>query len=267
MIRRLVLLGTLLTCSCVEAAGFPGAELLDPNQLGSAIPQAVANEAMLLVGSYAAHRPYSGAVSIQQSNFLDFGIETTLVKMGDGLPSALQANGISAPTTSLPSLPMIKAHLRKGLSPVTDFGISALTYRQQSVYGADLKTTLIAPEEGPSLAIRLLYTWISLPLLYIERCTVIAPELVVSQPLSFAESWIGIGGRWVSGTMKATVSTTVGAQTISTDLRKTGSQASGYAFTGVRFRIPGATGLRLGIEGSFDLAGYSTLGTFIGAGF
>ena len=47
----------------------------------------------------------------------------------------------------------------------------------------------------------------------------------------------------------------------------TGAAGSGYAFTGVKFRIPGQTGLRLGIEGSFDFAGYHTMGTFIGVGF
>jgi hypothetical protein len=251
----------------VRAGGLFDTNLLDPNLLGSFIPQNVADEAIRLVGSYTAHRPYTGAVSIANTNLLDFGIETTLVKLGSGLPDALTANGISSPNLELPALPMAKVHLRKGLGKGSDFGLSALTFKQQSIYGADLNLTVLPAEEGPSLSFRFLFTSIRVPLLYVEHCTVLSPELVLSQPLSFAESWIGIGGRHSFGIMKTTLTTTVGATTVSTDVRKSGAATSGYAFTGVRFRIPGPTGLRLGIEGSFDSAGYHTLGTFIGAGF
>jgi hypothetical protein len=257
----------LLTGTGAHGAGFLDTGILDPTQLGSAIPQNVADQAILLVGSYAAHRPYSGAVANTTGGLFDLGIETTLVKIGDGLPDALTANGIPSGASSVPAIPMIKLHLRKSLGTSSEFGLSALTFRNQSVYGADLKFALLTAEEGPSLALRLLYTWISIPMLYIDRCTVLAPELVVSQPLSFAESWIGIGGRYASGLMKATVTTTVGPLTVSTDLSKTGSSGSAYAFTGVKFRIPGQTGLRLGVEGSYDTAGYHTMGTFIGVGF
>ena len=250
-----------------DAAGFLDTGIIDPNQLGSAIPQAVADQAILLVGSYAAHRPYSGAVAHSTGSLLDFGIETTLVKIGDGLQDALSANGIPASATTVPAIPMIKAHVRKSIGESSEFGLSALTFKRQAVYGADLKFSLISAEEGPSLALRMLYTWISIPMLYIDRCTVISPELVVSQPLSFAESWIGIGGRFASGNMKTTVTTTVGPLTVSTDLSKSGSASSAYAFTGVKFKIPGPTGFRLGIEGSFDFAGYHTMGTYIGVGF
>lgn len=263
----LPILLAILSGHRADGAGFLDTGILDPNQLGSAIPQAVADQAILLVGSYAAHRPYSGAVAHSTGSLLDLGIETTLVKIGDGLQDALVANGIPANATAVPAIPMIKAHLRKSIGDSSEFGLSALTFKRQAVYGADVKVSLISAEEGPSLAFRMLYTWISIPMLYIDRCTVISPELVVSQPLSFAESWIGIGGRFASGNMKATVTTTVGPLTVSTDLSKSGSASSGYAFTGVKFKIPGATGFRLGIEGSFDLAGYHTMGTFIGVGF
>ncbi len=263
----LLILFTLLPRLEAKGAGFLDTGIFDPNQLGSAIPQAVADQAILLVGSYAAHRPYSGAVANTTGSLFDLGIETTLVKIGDGLPDALSANGIPVSASAVPAIPMIKVHLRKSLGASSEFGLSALTFKNQAVYGADLKFALITAEEGPSLALRLLYTWISIPMLYIDRCTVIAPELVLSQPLSFAESWIGVGGRYASGIMKTTVTTTVGPLTVSTDLSKTGAAGSGYAFTGVKFRIPGQTGLRLGIEGSFDFAGYHTMGTFIGVGF
>ncbi len=263
----LPILLAILSGHRADGAGFLDTGILDPNQLGSAIPQAVADQAILLVGSYAAHRPYSGAVAHSTGSLLDLGIETTLVKIGDGLQDALIANGIPANATAVPAIPMIKAHLRKSIGDSSEFGLSALTFKRQAVYGADVKVSLISAEEGPSLAFRMLYTWISIPMLYIDRCTVISPELVVSQPLSFAESWIGIGGRFASGNMKATVTTTVGPLTVSTDLSKSGSASSGYAFTGVKFKIPGATGFRLGIEGSFDLVGYHTMGTFIGVGF
>lgn len=263
----LSLLLALLQGPQAMGSGFLDTGILDPNQLGSAIPQQVADQAILLVGSYAAHRPYSGAVARATGNLLDLGIETTLVKIGEGLPDALTANGIPTQATAVPAIPMIKVHLRKSIGESSEFGLSALTFRQQAVYGADLKFSLISAEEGPSLAFRMLYTWISIPMLYIDRCTVISPEILVSQPLSFAESWIGLGGRFASGNMKATVTTTVGPLTVSTDLNKSGSASSAYAFTGVKFRIPGSTGFRLGIEGSFDFSGYHTMGTFIGVGF
>ncbi|NDG85500.1 MAG: hypothetical protein EBX52_10780, partial [Proteobacteria bacterium] len=148
--RSLVLLLLLLGPPAeVHAGGLFDASLLDPNLIGSFIPQNVADEAIRLVGSYSAHRPYSGAVSIANSNLLDFGIETTLVKLGSGLPDALTANGISSPNVELPALPMAKIHLRKGLGPGSDFGLSALTFKNQAIYGADLNLTVLPAEEGP----------------------------------------------------------------------------------------------------------------------
>ena len=266
--RSLVLcLFFVLFSEAHATAGVLNFNLIDPNQLGNAIPQSIADEAIRLFGSYTAHRPYSGATSIGRSNTLDMGFETSLVKIGNGLINALNANSIPASTLEAPAIPMVKLSLRKALGDRVDVGLSGLSYKGNSIYGGDLKIVLYTPEEGPSYALRFAYTRIVLPYAYIEKCSTYSPEFVVSQPLYFAESYIGAGARYFTGTMKATVTKTIGPASVTTDLVKDGTSSSEYLFTGVNFKILGAQGLRLGIEGSFDFSGYHSMGMIFGLGF
>lgn len=220
-----------------------------------------------MFGIYTAHRSYTGANSIADSNGLDIRVEATMVKIGDGLLGALESNGIAAPAFDAPAIPMAKVNLRKSLGDRTDIGFSGLAFRGQSIYGGDINITVWKPEEGPSFSFRLGYTYVKLPYAYIDSLSTISPEIVASQRLSFAESYIGIGGRYMTGTMKATIQVGVPPFSLSQDLTKSGSAMTAYAFTGVYFRILGAQGLRVGMEGSYDISGFPTLGTVIGFGF
>lgn len=248
------------------AAGIFNINYIDPNNLSGAIPQNLANEMVKMFGIYAAHRPYSGATSIGHVNSLDFVIETSLVKLGSGLIDALKADGIAGSPIAVPAVPMAKIQIRKALGERADFGISGLYYRKQSVIGGDLKIVLQDAEEGVSVALRLGFTYSEVPYAYIKNCSTYSPEVVISQRMSFAEPYLGIGGRYITGTILVPFQ---GSPPFfpNFSVEKSGHGATGYAFTGVFFRILGAQGLRLGIEGSYDLSGFDTMGAVVGFGF
>ena len=249
-----------------QAASLPSLGLFDPNNLGNAIPQNVADEAIRMVSSYTAHRPHSGAAALGRTNSFDAGIETSLIKIGDGITDALNANSIPLSTSTLPAIPILKLQLRKSLGEKSDIGLSGLSYQGQSIYGGDLKWVVHDPEEGPKFALRFSFNKVKLPLAYVDICYTYGIEVVASQPLDFAESYIGLGGRYATGTMKTEITIT-GPPSVSTTLSRDGSATSAHAFTGVNFRIPGPQGLRIGFEGGYDFSGYHSLGTLIGVGF
>ena len=253
-------------------AGILDFNYIDPNNLGALLPQDVANEAIKMFGIYTCHRPYSGATSITHSNTLDLNVEATLVKLGDGLVKALNANNVNVSQQNLPAVPWAAINLRKGFNDSFDLGISFTSYKGQTVIGGDFKFVLHDAEEGPSYALRLGYTHISVPYAYVTSGSVINPEFVVSQRLDFAESYIGAGFRYITGTLTVPGIVTVkgpGGTSVSQNftLTKDGSGTDQYLFTGVYFRILGSQGLRLGIEGAFDFSGYHTLGGVFGIGF
>jgi hypothetical protein len=255
-----------------HAQGILGINYLDPNTLSGAVPQNVANQAIKMFGIYTAHRPYSGATSIIESNTFDLDVEATLVKIGDGLVNELKADGLASANTSNvpPAVPMAKINLRKGFTDWFDLGLSGLYYRGQEIIGGDLKFVLYNPEEGLAWALRLGYTYASVPYAYVTSCSTISPELVVSRRLYFSEPYFGIGGRYITGTISVpfnTGSINVPSVPNSFNVTKSGSGVTGYAFTGVYFRLLGPQGLRLGIEGTFDLSGYHTIGGIFGFGF
>jgi hypothetical protein len=239
---------------------------LNPNDLAGVLPQNVVNETIKLFGVYTAHRPYTGATSISHSNTLDILVEASLVKIGSGLINALNQDGIPQTPPAIPAFPMAKVSLRKGFGNGADVGISGLFYRGQMIVGGDLKIVLHDAEEGPSFALLLGYTYAQVPYAYIKDCSTISPEIRMSQRLYFAEPYIGLGGRYISGTVSVPFSLTSPVNENFT-IEKSGSGGTAYAFTGVFFRIFGAQGLRLGIEGTFDISGYSTIGGVFGLGF
>ena len=257
----------------VTQAGLLDFNYINPNDLGSLVPQSVTNEAIKMFALYACHRPYSGATAITKTNTLDLNIEATLVKLGDGLITALNSNGIKTSNTVLPGVPFASLNLRKGFNDSFDVGISILTYKGQSIFGGDLKFVLYDEEEGPSIAMRLGYTYINLPYAYVVHTSVFNPEFVMSRRLSFAEPYLGVGFRYFTGALSVPVAAVnspipntpplIPSFTISAS----GSGTDEYAFTGVYFRILGSQGLRLGIEGSFDVSGYHTIGGVFGIGF
>ena len=259
--RNLIFVISLLLPS-ISYAGF---SILDPTNLNGLLPSNVADAAIKTFGIAFVHRPYDGATSLFQTNSLDFKIEVTMIKIGDALNNALVANGMSTNTTANTiALPIAKIHLRKAFSPNFDAGVSAIYYSGQHAIGTDLKIVLSNPEEGITTAIRLGYSYATAPFLYLKSLSVISPEFVMSRKLSFAEPYLGVGGRYITGTVEVPFKID---PLPAFSLEKAGSGITAYAYTGVNFQILGATGFRLGMEGTYDISGFSSLGTVFGIGF
>lgn len=258
----------LSASTAARADGIFDFNLIDPANLNGALPQGVADEAIRMVGIYTAHRPYTGATPITRYNGVDFNIEATLVKIGPGLVNALRdAGATSLAPDAAPALPVAKLNLRKGIGPNSDIGLSGLVLYGQTIVGGDIRWLVSEPEEGLNWAIRLGYTYADIPTYaYVRSCNTIAPEVVVSRPLEFAEPYVGVGGRYMWGTVDIPFE---GAPPLVPDfnITKKGKASDLYVFTGVYFHIIGPQGLRLGVEGAWDLSGYHTIGTVFGVGF
>lgn len=259
---------SLAIAPAARAQGIFDFGLINPSDLGGVLPQNVADEAVRMVGIYSAHRPYSGATPITRYNGVDLQIEATLVKLGPGLARALREIGASNLTPEgVPALPLVKLNLRKGIGPNSDIGLSGIVLYGQRIFGGDIRWLVAEPEEGLNWAFRLGYTYADMPTVtYVRSCNTIAPELVVSRPLEFAEPYFGIGGRYMWGTVDIPFE---GTPPLVPDfnITKKGSASDFYVFTGVYFHVIGPQGLRLGVEGSWDLSGYHTIGTVFGVGF
>jgi hypothetical protein len=265
--RGLLFFTAFFLAQSASAAGLLDINYLNPSDLSGTIPQNVANEAIKLFGIYTVHRPYTGATSIGHSNTLDILVEATLVKLGPGLVEALQEDGIAGTPPAIPAVPMAKISLRKAFGENVDLGFSGLYYRGGEILGGDLKIVLHDAEEGPSFAIRLGYTYADIPYAYFKRVSTFSPELVMSRRLYFAEPYLGMGGRYITGTVSIPFEGIPIVHPADFIVEKQGSGITAYAFTGVFFRILGAQGLRIGIEGTFDISGYSTMGLVFGIGF
>jgi hypothetical protein len=238
--------------------------VLDASSLAGALPDDVAAEAVKTFGIYFAHRPYDGAVSMFNTNSLDFKVEVTLVKIGDGIFNALIANNLaSTQSNSNSALPMAKIHLRKPLSPTADMGVSGIYYQGQYAIGTDLKFELDNPEEGINTALRIGYSYATAEAMYLDSVHAISPEFVISRKIETAEPYMGFGARYITGTV-AVPFDIAGSQFTVT---KTGVGYTAYAYTGVNFQILGPKGFRLGMEGHYDISGFSSIGTTFGIGF
>lgn len=243
------------------------AQIIDPAMFGIEIPTDVANAAIQTVGALSMHRPYTGATSLGKINSLDLLIEATLVKIGDTLPKALEANNLDASTArEIPSLPFGALHLRKGMGQKMDIGLSALYFQKNLVWGIDAKFVVIDPEEGLTHAILIGHTNANLPMVYTSLASWNI-EWITSRKLSFAEPYIALGGRYSTGTLKLEVIPDPPLPQDPISLSMDGRGMSAYARTGVFFRVIGPQGLRIGLEGSFDIRYMHTLGLVLGLGF
>jgi hypothetical protein len=249
-----------------------GALGIDPNSL---ISPDVIKSLVSFIGFGVQHRPYEPATPLGVSVGLDFSLEVTLFKVPDSLFSSLSA--IGAPASSpLPSLPIPKIHLHKGFGDYVDIGGSILYLPSNWIVGGDVKIVLVQGEEGPTYAARLCYTYTDLSFNGISLTThTISPQLLVSRQMEFADPYLGVALEYVTGSVNATL-------TIPSDIQ--GQIPAGitvppytynspvvtnygaYAFGGVSLKIP-RSGLRITIEGSYNTAGESTMGTKAGFTF
>lgn len=249
----------------IESKAAFNLSILNANDLNGALPDDVAAEAVKTFGIYFAHRPYDGATSMFNTNALDFKVEVTLMKIGDGIFNALEANNLSSTeSSSTTAMPMAKIHIRKPLSPAADMGLSGIFYQGQYAIGTDIKFELENPEEGINTALRIGYSYASAEAMYLDSVHVISPEFVLSRKIDSCEPYIGFGARVITGTVAVPFSLPpLEDFTVS----KSGVGYTAYAYTGVTFQILGPKGFRLGMEGHYDISGFSSIGTVFGIGF
>ncbi len=268
-----VMISLVMPMHYARATGVLDFNLVDINTLttllnNNQLPQVIPNAIIKTFGIYTAHRSYQGATSIFKSNSMDIFIEGTMVKIGDDLNKALVAEGVPAVNLqNVPAAPAIKVHLVKALNESADIGLSGILVGSQYILGLDLKIVLDDPEEGITKALRIGYTHSHVPISYVTSCTVWSPELVFSRKLYFAEPYIGLGARYITGTLTIPFKIVAGPVSVDHTVTQDGSGSTAYAFTGVYFRLLGAQGLRLGLEGSYDISGYPTMGMVFGLGF
>jgi hypothetical protein len=242
----------LIWLSSISASSAASLSLLDASALVNGIPTTVANEFIRSVGVLFGHRPYQGAISMHDYNTSDIFLEATLIKVGPGLGKALSDNGLSS--------------LRKAMNDTFDLGISGIGYAGIFALGFDLKFELADPEEGLSSALRVGYTYGTATKIYMSNLNVLMLEYVMSRRLNFAEPYMGVGTRYMTGKLSIPVTNPVAGQP-DINLSRTGSGYTAYALTGVYFRVLGPTGLRIGMEGTYDLFGFSSIGAVFGLGF
>jgi hypothetical protein len=239
--------------------------ILNASNLNNVLPDDVASAAIKTFGIYFTHRPYQGATSIYGRGSLEMNFEVTMVKISNELNDALIANGLSSNTSSeTAALPILKLNFRKALSPGADLGFSGIYYQGQYAIGTDIKFVLSNPEEGITTALRLGYSYATASILYLKSVTVLSPEFVMSRRIESAEPYLGFGGRYITGTISVPFELPpAGAGTV----EKGGTGFTAYAFTGVNFQILGPKGFRFGMEGTYDISGFSSIGTTFGIGF
>ena len=204
-----------------------------------------------------AHRAYDPAttLAVAGTSTFNIGIEASLYKVPAAFTTAMSSMG-GGSLAALPVLPIPRLHIRKGLGPKADLGLSAFfmgsTFR---FYGGDLKFALTQPEEGPHLSFRyaLSYSFLSLAGGWTHF-----PQLVLGRHFSFANPYIAVGGQYVAGTVSivADASTPVILEDSATGMAL-------VVFGGIEFNIP-AINMMIQIEGGYHSYGMPSMGLKLG---
>lgn len=232
-----------------------------------------------LTGFGLQHRPYEPATPLGVAVGIDFSLEVTLFKIPDSLFTSLSALGAPA-TSPIPALPIAKLHLHKGMGDFVDIGGSIFYLPGNWIVGADAKFVFLQGEEGPTYAFRFCYTYVDMNISGSEgsfnlTTTTYSPQLVVSRQMDFADPYMGVALEYARGGGSGTI--TVPANLIGPIPAgvtippipydsPTETAFGAYAFGGVSLRVP-RTGVRVTIEGSYNTAGESTMGTKVGFTF
>lgn len=244
----------------------------DPNTL---VSDAVVKSLVNFVAFGTQDRPYEPATPLGLAVGLDFSIEATLFKIPDDFFQALSSVGIPFPGSPIPSLPIAKLHLHKGLSDFFDIGGSFFYLSGSKILGVDGKIVLIQGEEGPTYAFRFCYTYSDISFNGINASTkTFSPQLLMSRQMDFADPYIGVAGEYALGAVDASVtvppdisgSIPPGVTIPPVSLHKTATAYGAFAFGGVSLRVP-RSGLRLTVEGSYNTAGTSSMGAKVGFTF
>ena len=232
---------------------------LDPSQfadLNQLLSPTITNGFVTTVGLLSAHRPYEPATGLGTSFGVDIGIEVTLVKIPKAFNDALAAAGTSQSLSDIPSIPVPKISIHKG-----DLGFSGVQYLNYKIYGGDVKLVVSNPTEGPTWALRFNYTWSAIGFVFAKTYE---PQLLISRKLDFADPYIGFGYQVVRGKISADINFADGIP--SQHIEGSGGGTAAQFLCGLSMRIPGL-GVRLTMEGAYNSAGASTLGTKVGVSF
>lgn len=246
---------------------------------------------------YYDHRPYQGATGLNGAGGyidpepsgvgLSVGLETTLVS-GAGPIGLLASLGGSTGSLSLPTLPVfpgfalpqVRPVIHKGLGSRVDVGLSGtylpgilLGAPQLSLWnlGGDIKATVFQQEEGPTVALRLCFSYsklgftisqnagplgtLSIPL-YMQTYT-FTPHLLMSRRLSFVEPYLGAAYILSWGSAVADLTAVPAIAGGGSAIAKTGFYSEPLVYLGASIVIPGIR-LQLVPEMGFKIAGLFT---------
>jgi hypothetical protein len=235
----------------------PGA-LIDPN---------IVTPIVKTIGFASDHRAYEGATGLGNSAGIDLSVQATAVKLPSNFRDALTAAGLSQLPLPIVPVPRLMAH--KGIGDRFDIGASWIWYRELQITGFDAKWVTYQPEEGPTWAVRLNYTFCKLDFtgggatLGVHTQT-FKPEILVSQKLDFAEPYLGIGYQIVNGKLILDLPFPAPLPTISQTIDAHGG--GGLAFIGLALKAPGLA-LRLIVDGEYSTVGAHALGAKFGLSF
>jgi hypothetical protein len=252
-----------IICFVLAAAGFSGranADLSQMPSLNDLVTPSLQREAIRMVGVLAAHRPYQPATPLGMTLGLEATIETSLVQVPQSFFDELAASGVAG-SFDLRTLPVAKLHLHKGILSNLDLGASYFGFQDVRLYGADLKWTLIQPEEGPTWALRLCYSQSSIRYFSTKSWS---PQLLVSRRLHFADAYLGAEYTAITGRIRGTETADTIGGPVTTSLDLSGIRArSGSAFLGLGLRLP-ALGIKASIEGAYSFVKAHSLGASLG---
>jgi hypothetical protein len=241
---------------------------VDPNSL---IDESVRKSLTSTIGFGTQHRPYEPASPLGVSVGLDASVEVTLFKIPESLFENLSALGFPS-SSPLPALPVAKLHLHKGFGERFDLGGSFFYLQSNWLIGGDAKITLVQGEEGPTWAFRFCYSYTSVAFSPILMSTkVFSPQLLVSRKMEFADPYLGIALAYARGSISLELPSDVASQlptsvAVAPYEYSVAQAYTGYVFGGVSLRIP-HSGLRMTVEGAYDIGGIHTMGTKIGFTF
>lgn len=235
----------------------------------------IPNEVVTTVGTVLDHRAFEPATGLGTRLGLDIGFGVNLVQLPVSLKTAFQDQGFNFSLPPfLPGITELNVH--KGLSDSIDVGGSYLSFHGYTVWAFDFKWVFFHPEEGLTWAVRVSRTSTHLPIgsasyvvaipqappvtasLELDLDTVTwNPEIVVSKQLGYADPYMGVGFRGVTGKINVTNNLGIDIPGLTS---VDGGGSSLLAFIGLSMRVPNL-GLRLTLEGGYSPAGYNSIGT------
>ena len=218
----LVAIAMALLSSPAWAQSLSDFEQINNYDISTLIPESAGKAIVGTLATLLNHRSYRPATSLGSTGLLT-GLEVTLQKFPESFNEALTTAGVgSGLTSSLPALPALKLHLRKGMGPLVEGGLSGIYAKGIYWLGGDLKVTVYQPSEGVTAAVQMGYNMLfvdpssygvgGIPLTIgsISMGTVTprfkaqtyAPRLILSRDLGVADPYIGAGYEWSTGSIE-----------------------------------------------------------------